>query len=162
MDLSVRQRVEEAMMVERGMGRIVVHAHGQPKDKAMKSLIEMYAERLSNRGVRLEYHAGKLTAEAYVKRLDGLSGTLVLLDEGGRQEDSLAFAQRFETWQLSNDTVHLAIGPAAGWPESAMLNSVARMSLSSMTLPHELAMVVLVEQLYRASEIQRNTGYHKA
>ena len=43
-----------------------------------------------------------------------------------------------------------------------MLTSVARMSLSSMTLPHELAMVVLVEQLYRASEIQRNTGYHKA
>ena len=63
---------------------------------------------------------------------------------------------------MSNDTVHLAIGPAAGWPESEMLKPVARMSLSSMTLPHELAMVVLVEQIYRASEIQRNTGYHKA
>ena len=150
------------MAVERGMGRIVVHAHGQPKDKAMKALIEMYSARLSNRGVRIEYHAGKLTPDAYVKRLERLTGTLVLLDEGGQQEDSIAFAQRYEAWQLSNDTVHLAIGPAAGWPETNELKSIGRISLSSLTFPHELAMVVLVEQIYRASEIQRNTGYHKA
>jgi len=122
----------------------------------------MYATRLKKRGVRVEYHPAKLSNTDYTERLVNLQGFLMLLDEGGVHEDSIAFAQRFETWQLSVEAVHLAIGPASGWPDLAALNHCPRLSLSSMTFPHELATVVLMEQLYRASEIQRNTGYHKA
>jgi 23S rRNA (pseudouridine1915-N3)-methyltransferase len=144
------------------MGRLAVHAHGVPKDKAMKHLIEMYGERLKARGVRIEYHPSKQTAETYVERLMSLNGTLLLLDEGGQEETSVTFARRFEAWQLETHDVHLALGPADGWPDDRRLTDVPRLSLSAMTFPHELAAVMLVEQLYRASELQRGTGYHKA
>jgi len=128
----------------------------------MHTLIEMYAQRLQHRGIRVEVHASKLSPVAYVERLLTQRGTLYLLDETGVQEDSLAFAQRVYAWTLSNDTVHLAIGPAEGWPGIESLKPLARLSLSEMTFPHELAAVVLIEQLYRATEISRGSKYHKA
>lgn len=162
MVLFMGRGVEMVMRGQSTMGRLVVHAHGVPKEKAMKHLVEMYADRLKARGVRIEYHPSKQTPQAYVERLLGLGGKLMLLDERGQQETSEAFARRFEAWQLATQDVHLALGPAEGWPEDDRLTDVPRLSLSSMTFPHELATVMLVEQLYRASEIQRGTGYHKA
>lgn len=144
------------------MGRLVLHTHGAPKEAAFKHLMAMYGDRLKSRGVRLEHHSSKLSAEAYVDRLLDEGGTLFLLDEGGELNDSMTFAERFHTWQLSGGAVHLAIGPAEGWPAHASLSEVRRLSLSPMTFPHELAAVMLVEQVYRASEIQRGSGYHKA
>lgn len=128
----------------------------------MHTLIEMYAQRLQNRGIRVEVHASKLSQVAYIERLLTQRGTLYLLDETGIQEDSLAFAQRVDAWTLSNDAVHLAIGPAEGWPGIESLKALSRLSLSEMTFPHELAAVVLIEQLYRATEISRGSKYHKA
>lgn len=144
------------------MGRITLHLHGAPRERAMHTLIEMYAQRLQNRGIRVEVHASKLSPVAYIERLLTQRGTLYLLDETGVQEDSLAFAQRVDAWTLSNDAVHLAIGPAEGWPRIESLKPLARLSLSEMTFPHELAAVVLIEQLYRATEISRGSKYHKA
>ena len=144
------------------MGRLIVHTHGVPKEKAMKHLVAVYTERLKSRGVNVEHHPSKLDGETYVQRLLAKTGRLILLDEGGRQEDSLAFAARYEAWQLGGEAVHLALGPAEGWPQNQGLDGIERLSLSEMTFPHELAAVMLVEQLYRASEIQRGSGYHKA
>ena len=162
MVLFIFQRFESPSSNLPFMGRLTVHTHGPPKEKAMKRLIDMYGERIQGRGVGLEHHPAKLSGADYVARLLAKKGTLVLLDEDGVQEDSVAFAQRFEGWQLSSDNVHLAVGPAEGWPEDTNLNSVLRLSLSEMTFPHELAAVMLVEQLYRATELQRGSGYHKA
>ncbi len=162
MVLSIGQRIEEAHSGVPTMGRFTVHAHGVPKEKAMRELIEMYGRRMKSRGVSIEFHPAKLDSGAYVDRLLGKRGNLILLDEGGEQEDSVAFAQRFEQWQLASDGVHLAIGPAEGWPDHGGLADLQRLSLSAMTFPHELATVLLVEQLYRATEIQRGSGYHKA
>ena len=128
----------------------------------MKGLIDMYGRRIKARGVSIEFHPSKLESGAYVDRLLAKRGSLILLDEGGEQDDSVAFAKRFEQWQLASDGVHLAIGPAEGWPDHVGLANLQRLSLSCMTFPHELATVLLVEQLYRATEIQRGSGYHKA
>ena len=162
MVLSVRQRIQEAGSQEGTMGRLTVHTHGVPKEKAMKHLVEMYLERLKSRGVAVEHHPSKLDAGAYLDRLLAKRGRLILLDEAGHREDSLAFAGRFEAWQLGSEAVHLALGPAEGWPVHPDVEGLERLSLSAMTFPHELAAVMLVEQLYRASEIQRGSGYHKA
>jgi len=162
MVLSVRQRIQEVGSRESTMGRLTVHTHGVPKEKAMKHLVEMYLERLKSRGVGVEHHPAKLDAGAYVDRLLSKRGRLILLDEAGHREDSLNFAGRFEAWQLGSEAVHLALGPAEGWPAHPDVEGLERLSLSAMTFPHELAAVMLVEQLYRASEIQRGSGYHKA
>ncbi len=162
MVLFMLQRFESPTSSVPNMGRLTVHTHGAPKEKAMKRLIDIYGERIQGRGVGIEHHPVKLSATAYVARLLAKKGTLVLLDEGGVQEDSVSFAQRLEGWQLSSDNIHLAVGPAEGWPEDTNLASVLRLSLSEMTFPHELAAVMLVEQLYRATELQRGSGYHKA
>tara|TARA_B100000575_G_scaffold259805_1_gene232320 strand:+ start:229 stop:663 length:435 start_codon:yes stop_codon:yes gene_type:complete len=144
------------------MGRLTVHTHGAPKDKAIRQLITTYSDRMQSRGVTVEHHAGKLDATAYVERLTAKGGVLILLDEAGEQNNSVAFAERFRHWQLSSKNVHFAIGPAEGWPATDDLSNLQRLSLSQLTFPHELAAVMLVEQLYRASEIHRGSEYHKA
>jgi len=86
----------------------------------------------------------------------------MLLDEGGESMDSVAFSRQIEAWTLATSDMHLAVGPAEGWPDMMGLNNLPRLSLSNMTFPHELASVMLVEQVYRATELLRGSGYHKA
>jgi 23S rRNA (pseudouridine1915-N3)-methyltransferase len=161
-DLSIAQEIEELSRRALGMGRITVHLHGKTKDKASALLIDMYAKRLEQRSIRCVTHPAKLTPHSYVNKLLALNGELVLMDEGGILESSIPFSKRVETWGLSTGDIHLAIGPAEGWPKDENITKISRLSLSPMTFPHELATVMLVEQLYRATEISRGSGYHKA
>ena len=143
------------------MARVTVHLHGVPKEKANRELIEMYSKRISSRGIRIEYHSDKMGVEAYANYLGKRKGTVIYLDEGGEMLDSLEFSSRVQEWNIAGDETHLAIGPAQGWP-SGSIPADERLSLSKMTYPHELASVLLVEQLYRATEILRGSAYHKA
>ena len=143
------------------MARVTVHLHGVPKEKANRELIEMYSKRISSRGIRIEYHSDKMGVEAYTNYLGKRKGTVIYLDEGGEMLDSLEFSSRVQEWNIAGDETHLAIGPAQGWP-SGSIPTNERLSLSKMTYPHELASVLLVEQLYRATEILRGSAYHKA
>lgn len=90
--------------------------------------------------------------------LGALPIDVILLDESGEILSSVEFAKRFSAWGLSREDTHLAIGPAGGFPKDHNKLSI---SLSQMTLPHELAAAVLLEQLYRAFEIERGSGYHR-
>lgn len=144
------------------MGRITVHLHGKTKDRAMATMFGTYAQRLEQRSIRCIVHPNKLDPLDYVEALHQLKGEVVLMDEEGVLEDSIKFSERVERWTLSTGDVHLAIGPAEGWPKEERIASLPRISLSPMTFPHELASVILVEQLYRATEISRGSKYHKA
>ncbi len=55
----------------------------------------------------------------------------------------------------------LAVGPADGWSAEARAAADVRLSLGAMTLPHELAALVLAEQIYRASTILQGHPYHR-
>jgi len=136
------------------MGRIIVHLHGRPSDKKMAGLIEDYSNRLKSK-VRLEIHNSKLSNAEYYSRLPDNS---ILLDEGGRMLTSVELSKEFDDWSISIDDTHLAIGPADGFPKGHGRESL---SLSVMTLPHELAAVILMEQLYRSFEISRGSSYHR-
>lgn len=140
------------------MGRIIVHLHGRPKERSMAAALEMYAARLRQRGVRLEVHSSKTPLEAYLG-LPPQGTTRMLLDEGGDALDSLAFAETVRQWTLASEDVHLMVGPPDGW--NGAEPNTPRLSLSPLTMPHELASVVLLEQLYRATEIHRGTAYHR-
>lgn len=137
------------------MGRVVVHLHGKPSDRNMAMLVEEYSQRLKSR-VRLEIHNVKLGTGEY---LSSLPESTILLDEGGEKPTSTEFAERFAEWTISQEDTHLAIGPADGFPK---VHEHKTISLSAMTMPHELAAVVLMEQLYRAYEIGRGSAYHRA
>jgi len=139
-----------------------VHLHGTPKEKANRGLLEMYSQRLLARGIRLEYHSDKVSVDGYVALLEKKKGNLVYMDESGEMLDSIQFSKHVHGWNIAVEETHLAIGPAQGWPANGMSEKAQRLSLSKMTFPHELASVLLVEQLYRATEILRGTAYHKA
>ena len=136
------------------MGRVILHLHGKPSDSKMKGLIEHYLVRTKSK-VKVQYHDSKLSGMEYVSRLP--SNTIVL-DEGGDDFSSVQFSKKFENWLLDSDDANLAIGPPDGFPKD-ILNP--KISLSKMTLPHELAAVFLMEQLYRADEIIRGSSYHR-
>jgi len=85
---------------------------------------------------------------------------IVLLDEKGKSYNSRAFAKVLETWQMSKPQVAFCIGGALGFDEGLKSKADALLSLSPLTLPHHLARIVFLEQLYRAFTIRNNEPYH--
>jgi 23S rRNA (pseudouridine1915-N3)-methyltransferase len=89
-------------------------------------------------------------------------GYTVVLDERGQQLDSLKFAKWLERLTIdSPNGVNFVVGGDAGFDDSVKRRADRLLSLSAMTLPHVLARVVLVEQIYRACTLMRNIPYHK-
>ncbi len=89
-------------------------------------------------------------------------GHVVVLDERGRSIDSLKFAKWLE--RLTIDQPHgvtFVMGGDVGLDQSVRQRADDVLSLSAMTLPHQLARVVLLEQIYRACTLMRNIPYHK-
>ena len=86
---------------------------------------------------------------------------LVLLDGRGKQLSSEEFARWLNDYQERNPSPLLfAVGPADGFSEQARHAASLVLSLGKMTLAHELARVVLLEQLYRAFTILKGHPYH--
>ncbi len=89
-------------------------------------------------------------------------GYTVVLDERGQPMDSLKFAKWLE--RLTIDQPHgvtFVVGGDVGVSETVRQRADLLLSLSAMTLPHQLARVVLLEQIYRACTLMRNIPYHK-
>ncbi len=85
----------------------------------------------------------------------------VALTRRGRRCSSEDFARRLGTWQREARDVALVIGGAHGLDAEVLETADDRLRLSSLTLPHDLARLVLLEQLYRACTILRGEPYHK-
>jgi 23S rRNA (pseudouridine1915-N3)-methyltransferase len=86
---------------------------------------------------------------------------LILMDSRGKQLSSEEFASFLGDYQERNPLpLVLAIGPADGFSEAARAAAQHAISFGKMTLPHELARVVLLEQLYRAFTILKGHPYH--
>lgn len=89
-------------------------------------------------------------------------GTVVVLDERGPGMTSLKFAQWLERESVSQPHgVHFVLGGDVGFDDTVRDRADRLLSLSAMTLPHQLARVVLLEQIYRACTLIRNVPYHK-
>ena len=85
---------------------------------------------------------------------------LVLLSEEGRQLNSVNLADLLGGW--ASERLALVIGGADGHDPSLKQQADALLSLSALTFPHELARLMLVEQLYRASTILQGGPYHRS
>lgn len=87
---------------------------------------------------------------------------VVALDRTGRSWSSEELAQHLQRLSVeAHPGVALVIGGAYGLSNEVVSRADRRLSLSTMTLPHELARLVITEQLYRAGTILRGEPYHK-
>jgi len=145
---------------------------GKTKDARMRALIEEYLKRLA-RFTRCEIvelresPAGKDGAgiEKDGKRIsDGLhSGALaILLDERGQEWTSPELATELQRWEQSGaKEVTVIIGGPNGVSGSVAAQAKVKWSLSRLTLTHEMARVLALEQVYRAFAINRGLPYQK-
>ena len=130
---------------------------GKTKEPAIQSLTDEYLKRLARyadaEGIALKDEA------ALLKRRG--RDTLVLLDSRGKQLSSEEFAEFLGNHQDRNPLpLRFAVGPANGFTAETRQEASLLLSLGKMTLAHELARVVLLEQLYRAFTILKGHPYH--
>ena len=85
----------------------------------------------------------------------------VILDERGDAPDTKMLATRLEQWQGEGDDVAFVIGGPDGLDPQLKSSAHERIRLSSLTLPHGLARVILAEALYRAYSLQKGHPYHR-
>ncbi len=104
-----------------------------------------------------------LSAEAARIRAAVPNGAqLIALDEHGNDWTTQKLADQLRRWRDSAEDVAFAIGGADGLDQDLKRDARMRLRLSSLTLPHALARVVLAEQLYRAWSVLANHPYHRA
>ena len=139
---------------------------GKTKEPAIQSLTAEYLKRIS-RYVEVEGIA--VRDEAAVLAMAGRAGasksaaksTLFLMDSRGKEFSSEQFAKVLGDYQDRNPLpVVFAIGGADGFSEQARAAAQQVISLGEMTLAHEVARVVLLEQVYRAFTILKGHPYH--
>ena len=87
--------------------------------------------------------------------------TVVALAREGVGWSSREVARQLEGWMLQGRPLAFVIGGSSGLNSSVIARASARWSLGPLTFPHELARVILCEQLYRAFTILRGEPYHK-
>lgn len=87
---------------------------------------------------------------------------VVAMDEHGRDMTTVDFANKISTWKNEGSGVTFVIGGADGLDPALKARARLMLRLSSMTLPHAFARVLLTEQIYRAWSILANHPYHRA
>jgi 23S rRNA (pseudouridine1915-N3)-methyltransferase len=159
--------------------RLIVAAVGRLKDGAERELYVKYRDRFEAAGKRLGIHpvAWHETAEsrasgASLRRAEEAAALLKLvrdadfviaLDERGQMLSSEAFAKRIgKVRDNGAKTAAIVIGGADGLGADLLAKANAKVSFGAITLPHQLARIVLAEQLYRAAAILAGHPYHRA
>ncbi|HSM85670.1 MAG TPA: 23S rRNA (pseudouridine(1915)-N(3))-methyltransferase RlmH [Candidatus Limnocylindrales bacterium] len=136
---------------------------GKSKEPAFRALTDEYLKRIS-RYVVSESH--EMSSEPALLELAGGMGgrtqpVLILLDARGRQFTSEEFAELLRDQQdRGTQNLFFGVGPADGFSDKARSSADLILSFGKMTLAHELARIVLLEQIYRAFTILKGHPYH--
>ncbi|HEY6224338.1 MAG TPA: 23S rRNA (pseudouridine(1915)-N(3))-methyltransferase RlmH [Gemmatimonadales bacterium] len=138
--------------------RYTVVAVGRIRSAALRTACDEYLSRLRHYA---KIDEREVKDEARLSEaIDGAT-RLVALSRAGEPWSSPELAQRTARWDLEGREVAFAIGGADGLPRALVERAEAVWSLSAMTFPHELARVLVLEQLYRAFTIRRGEPYHR-
>lgn len=139
---------------------------GKTKEAAIQALTDEYLKRISRyapvEGVSLRDEADLLAKfSGSAKGASATKSTLVLMDSRGKELSSEQFAKFLGDYQDRNPLpLVFAVGGADGFSNEAKSAAQSVISLGKMTLAHELARVVLLEQVYRAFTILKGHPYH--
>ena len=135
---------------------------GQPKLAYAKSGWEEYLARLQRlHTVRVTHLADKFAYDAKKIRETTQGSYVAVLEITGKNFSSPELATFLQARELEAREVSFIIGGPEGLPEEIRREADFQWSFSNLTLPHDLAMVVLAEALYRASTINAGLPYHK-
>jgi 23S rRNA (pseudouridine1915-N3)-methyltransferase len=135
---------------------------GKTRREEIRALVDDYAKRIRHYA-NLEISELRDSAPAALRKLKlNTAATIVLLDAAGKQFTS----QQFARWlgELRDRGTHELIflcGDAEGFRAELRTRTAQRISLSTLTMPHEFARVVLAEQIYRAFAILTGHPYPK-
>ena len=153
--------------------RLTLVCVGRLKERHWRDAAAEYLKRLgpyarvtvtevSDRDVTADEAKGLAAEAADVLRAIPDGATVVALDIDGRAYPSEAFAEWLSAQGLAGRShIVFVLGGAAGLHQDVLARADERLSLGPMTLPHQLARVVLLEQVYRAFRIARGEPYHR-
>jgi len=139
--------------------RVVALGGARMKSAALRAACDEYLSRIR--------HYAKIEEREVKDEARSLGGAipddsrLVALSRHGEAWTSERLAELTGTWEMEGRDVTFAIGGATGLPEDVLKRAERVWSIGPLTLPHELARVVLYEQLYRAYTIRRGEPYHR-
>ena len=153
--------------------RVVIAVVGKPRDRHLAAAIDDYETRAarywpldvvevreaSGRGISAAV-AKEREGERFLERLPA-GATLVVCDERGDRLTSAEFATMVTTFRDRAKDIAFVIGGAFGLADALRGRATRAIQLAPWTLPHEMARLVLAEQLYRAGTIVRGEPYHK-
>lgn len=91
----------------------------------------------------------------------GATDYVVALTPAGERMDSETFCARLTGWHDNSLSICFVIGGSLGLSKEVLDRANLKLSLSDMTFPHQLARVILLEQIYRAYKIKAGERYHK-
>ncbi len=158
--------------------KITVIAVGKLKEKYLKEGINEYVKRLSrfcdieiqevgdeqapeNLSPAQEKQIKGKEAERIVKKIKDNS-LLIALDVKGQKLDSEGFAEKLQSFFISGHShITFLIGGSLGLDHELLKRAHMRFSMSDLTFPHQLARLILMEQLFRAFKIINGETYHK-
>ncbi len=136
--------------------KLYLYYIGKPKDAHANALAADYIRRVS-------HYASTSMAEIRPDRTDlwekHPAAKKILMDPAGKPLDSQQFSTIFSKAEMHGHDLVFAIGGHAGLPDDWRKRADLLVSLSAMTMPHELARAVLAEQIYRAFTILRGHPY---
>lgn len=135
---------------------------GKTRRPEIRALVDDYVSRI-RRYAEVEVHELRPESAASLKRLDtSANGAVVLLDAAGKKLSSEQFAEWLRTCRDRGERELVFLcGAAEGFPEPLAKRASLRISLSPLTFSHELARVMLAEQIYRAFAILSGHPYPK-
>ena len=139
---------------------------------ALRQAADEYLKRLRRYATVRELEvreAGKAPNAEVGRRIEGAhlreripeGARVIVLNRSGRGWSSHDLARRLDVWRLASTPVALVLGGSHGLDPELVTEAHEQWSLGPLTLPHELARVVVMEQLYRAWTILRGEPYHK-
>jgi 23S rRNA (pseudouridine1915-N3)-methyltransferase len=153
--------------------KLVIVAVGQRMPDWAQTAYDDYAKRfppdcrVEIKTVKTEPRGSKTLEALYAAERARIEAALpkgarvVVLDERGTALTTVALAKHLRDWQMGGDDVALIIGGPDGLDPDFKAAAHMRIRLSDLTLPHAMARVLLIEQLYRAWSVNANHPYHR-
>ncbi len=141
------------------MIKIKIYSVGKTKEEWLQSALALYEERLKS-SLSFEWILAK--NDEQLKQFLEKETNFICLDPLGKQFSSEEFSHFLQkTIQEAHSRLSFVIGGPEGIPAPVKTRAKALLSLSRLTFTHQIARLVLIEQIYRAFEIQKGSSYHK-